>query len=453
MIRRPFVRLALMAMAAVPLFAACSLDNQVMGVRGSPPGGSQFARVANIGTSLSSGFESGGINDSTQREGPMYQLAVAIGLTPGVDWFYPSFQSWGCPAPYTNPLTGARVGGVSAAFCGTRAAASAVPYMSNTAIPGLRAGHVLDLTYLAFPKTDTLKLAQFITGGVNPINMVLRQQPTFVTIEVGANDVLGASTNADTTLLTPVAAFTQIIGAIRDSLNTLNPRPGVAIANLPSPGSIPHFTKASTLYTLKNVTCPALPGALQAGIPYCSPLFTLDATCNTIANGGVGDAFLLPLATTGAITSVLAAARAAKIDCGRDSVLVAIAGGGAPAVANAGLRLNVPAATAIGTRVAQLNGAIAALATTENWALADVNAAFLAQAANIPVMPDIIGNQLKLYGCPSTLIGGAVALSCTGTTTLFSQDGLHMSKAGYRVMAVAFATAINAKYGSALVVP
>src|SRR5260221_4556053 len=134
--RRNVTRLAAVA-AATLLAAACSLDNQTMGVRSAPAGGSQFAVVANIGTSLSSGFQSGGINDSTQRQGPMYQLALAMGLTPGVDWNYPAFAGFGCPAPLTNPLTGARVGGVTAAYCGTRKL-PAPTFVSNLAIPGLR---------------------------------------------------------------------------------------------------------------------------------------------------------------------------------------------------------------------------------------------------------------------------------------------------------------------------
>jgi lysophospholipase L1-like esterase len=370
----------------------------------------------------------------------MYQLARGMGLTPGVDWFYPSFQSFGCPAPYINPLTGARVGGVSAAFCGTRAASSARVNMNNTAIPGMRAGHALDLLYLAFPKTDTLKLAQFITGGINPINIVLRQRPTFVTIEVGGNDALGAASNADTTLLTTAAAFDASIKAIRDSLNTLNPRPKVAIATTPNPLMVPHWTKASVLFCLKTGAC-----GIPATLPYSSPLFTVDASCAPNAAGGVGDGFLIPLATTAAITQVLAASRAAKVDCARDSVLVAVAAAPAPATANAGLRLNVPVTAAITARGAAFNAAITALATAEGWALADVYTAHTAQSANIPAIPNF-ANQLALFACP--------AAGCsTGTVTIYSQDGVHFSKAGYRMMAVAFQTAINTTYGTTIAVP
>jgi len=439
---RAGLRAAAIVLTAAPLFAACSsmLDDQTIGTKGAPAAGGAFTQYAAIGTSLSSGFQSGGINDSTQREGPVYQLAVGMGLTPGLDWFYPSFQSWGCPAPLTNALTGARVGGVTTAFCGYRAPTSAQPFMNDVGIPGLRAIQAIDLQQVP-TSADTLKLAQFITGGINPVNMVLAQHPTFVTIEVGANDVLAAATRGDTSFLTAAAAFTTIIGQIRDSLHTLSPVPGVAIANVPNVTVIPHFTRASVLFCLKTGACPGVPATL----PYSSPLFTVDASCAPNAGGGIGDSYLLTLGATGAITSVLAASRAAKVDCGRDSALVAIAAAPAPAVATAGATINATEYATITARVTAFNASISSLATTEGWALVDLNAALTAQAANIPALPNF-ANALALFACPSP--------GCpTGTVTLFSQDGVHPNKNGYRVMAQTFATAINAKYSTTIAVP
>ena len=438
--RRDMTRLAATAAAAL-LASACSLDNQTMGVQGAPAGGAQFAVVAHIGTSLSAGFESGGINDSTQREGPMYQLARGMGLTPGVNWFYPSFAGAGCPAPLTDPILGARVGGVTAAFCGNRSAGSVAPYESNTGIPGLRAIQATDLTQVP-TSADTLKLAQFITGSVAPITMVLAQHPTFVTVEVGANDVLAAATRGDTTFLTSTAAFTTAINAISSQLTSLNPAPGVAIAGVPNVTVIPYFTKASILYCLKNGCGAALPATL----PYSSPLFTVDVSCAPNAAGGQGDNYLLTFPTTGAVTNVLAASRAAKLDCVHDSVLVAIANPPAVPVANAGVRINLAAYPVITGRVAAFNAAINTLATTNGWAYVDLNGTLAAQAANIPVLPNF-ANSLAVFACP--------APGCpTGTAAIFSQDGVHPNRAGYRIMAQAFGTAITAKYtGTTITVP
>src|SRR5205814_6312953 len=120
----------------------------------------------------------------------------------------------------------------------------------------------------------------------------------------------------------------------------------VAIATVPNVTVIPFFTKASTLFCLNKGTC-----GIPATLPYSSPLFTVDNSCAPNAAGGFGDHYLVSFPATGAITSVLAASRAAKIDCGRDSLLIAVAAAPAPATANAGARINLAAYPVITARV------------------------------------------------------------------------------------------------------
>jgi lysophospholipase L1-like esterase len=370
----------------------------------------------------------------------MFQLALGMGLTPGVDWNYPAFASFGCPAPYTNPITGARVGGTNATFCGTRML-PAPTFVSDVAIPGLRAAQAIDLTVIP-TSADTLKLAQFITGSMNPVSAVLRLKPTFVTVEVGANDVLAAATRGDTTFLTSSAAFTATMNQIRDSLLTLGGSVGVAIAGVPNVTVIPHFTRASTLWCLNTGVCPGVP----ATPPYNSPLFTINAKCAPAGAAGVGDNYLLTLGATGAITSTLAAAKTARMDCTNDSAYVGTGNTVASDTVKAGATINTTEYTTITGRVTAFNTAIQALATAQGWAYVDVNAALATQAANIPALPNF-ANPTALFACP--------AAGCpTGTATVFSLDGVHPTKAGYRVLALAFATAITAKYpGTTITVP
>ena len=437
------LRAAAVALAAAPLFAACSsmLDNQVAGSRAEPAGSNgtvSFMTFDVIGTSISAGIQSGGINDSTQREGYAYQLALAMGLTPGANWFYPSFRLPGCPAPFTNPLTGARVGGASAAACATRDPLSARANMNNTGIPSLRAAQALDITNLAFPATDTLKLAQFITGSISPVNMVMRQNPTFVIVEIGANDVLGAATRGDPALLTPLAGFTASITAIADSLDSLNPRPSVAMMNIPNITSLPHFTKASALYCLNTGLCPGVP----ATPPFNSPLFNIGASCapTGFPGGGPGDTYLLTFPATGAIVSTLAAARAAKIDCTNDSALVAVAGPPAVPTVSAGATINPTEYATISAAVNSFNTAIGTLATARGYALVDANAALAALTTCTPGQTTPCLPFVPSFTTPSTLFG-----------PVFSLDGIHPNKAGHRIIAQIFAAAINAKFGTTLV--
>jgi lysophospholipase L1-like esterase len=422
-------RRLVLPMLAAPFLASCFGDivsNDSLGTRPDPSGGSMFRSYVAIGTSLGAGIESGGINDSTQREAYTHLLAVAMGLTPLEDWYYPSFNSPGCPPPYTNILTGARVGGASStgSTCLVRNPASATPVMHNVSIPGIRAAQVLDLQDLTFAPTDTLKLAQFITGSVNPIDMMDAASPTFVTLETGANDVLGAATRGTDALLTPLASFQATFTAIAGRVAATGAR--VAVMNVPNVTVIPHFTRATVLFCLNTGACPGVP----ATPPYSSPNFTVNASCAPGAAGGLGDTYLLTFTATATITSVLAAGGAASLNCATDVATVTTTAGTGPA----GPTINPTEYAAITQRVADMNQAIAQEATSRNWALVNIDSALTANLAQIPPLPQ--------FQTPSALFG-----------PLFSLDGIHPNAAGYRLMAQLFASAINAEYGTSLTVP
>lgn len=418
-----------LAAVALPVLASCFSDmvsNDTIGDRPDPSGGALFGSYVALGTSLGAGIESGGISDSTQRETYTYLLAVAMGLTPGVDWHYPSFTNPGCPPPYTNILTGARVGGATSTgtTCLLRNPASASEVMNNVSVPSIRAAQVLNLQDLTFANTDTLKLAQFITGSVNPIDMMDAASPTFVTLETGANDVLGAATRGTDALLTPLAAFQSTFTQIADRID--DTRAGVAVMNVPNVTVIPHFTRATVLFCLKTGACPGVPATL----PYSSPLFTVNASCAPAAAGGLGDTYLLSFTATATITSVLAAGGAAALNCTTDVATVTTAAGTGPA----GPTMNPTEYAAITQRVTDINAFIAAEAASRGWALVDIDAALQASAAQIPPIPQ--------FTTPSALFG-----------PIFSLDGIHPNAAGYKLMAQAFASAINAEYGTSLTVP
>jgi len=414
-------RLAALLIAA-PLAACTSLiDNETLGSRPTEPaGGSQFASYAAIGTSIGAGIQSGGINDSTQREAYTTQLALAMGLTPGVDWFYPSLAFPGCPPPFTNPLINRRLGGGTGTTCLRRTPGSAAPFMHNTSIPGLRIEQALDLTVLDFPATDTLKLAQFITGSIAPIDMVERARPTYLTVEVGSNDVLGAATRGDASLLTPIADAQAALTALADRIDAIPTLQGVAIAGVPNVTRIPHFTSGATIFCLKTGAC-----GFPANVLFTN--MTVDASCAPTAPG-VGSSYLLPFATTAAIVGALQAGSTANLNCGADVATIT------PANTPAGATVNTTEYAAITSRVAELNTAISGLATSRGYAFVDFDALLAANAASIPAFP--------AFTTPSALFG-----------TLFSLDGIHPAKAGHRLIAQAFATAINTQQGTSIAVP
>lgn len=429
-------RISLVA-AATLLLAACWGDlvtNESIGTPQPPAAGPMFARYVAIGTSLGAGIQSGGINDSTQKQAYPYLLARAMGLQPGIDWRYPAFTMPGCPPPYTNPLTGARV--TPAGFptstpssCYVRSAASAAPVMYNVSIPSIRIQQVLDLTAIPFGPTDTLKLAQFITGGVNPIDMAERAQPTFVTLEAFANDALGAATRGDTTLLTPLADFQAAFTATADRLDATGA--SVAVMNLPAAPVIPHFSAGFVFFCLKNGCAPL---GIAATLPFSLATFTVDPSCNhpaLSAGVGIGDSTLVPFATTGAVVGTLSAGGAATLNCTGGGTATTI-----PASASPLAVVGKPEMKAIFLRIAEYNTVITTEATARGWALANWGTALQTQAAagKIPSFPSL--------ATPSTLFG-----------PIFSLDGIHPNAAGHRIIAQAFADAIKQTFGVTLVIP
>jgi lysophospholipase L1-like esterase len=457
MIRR--LRAAALVMAVAPFVAACSsmVDDESMGTAPTSTSGSNanvnFVRYAAIGTSLGAGMQSAGVNDSTQRETYTHQLAVAMGLTPGVNWFYPSLASPGCPAPYTNIGTGARVNGASSTACGYRVPGSVEANMNNTSIPGIRAYHVLDVSLATFPTDATPnRLSQFFTGNVNPITMVSRQDPTFVTLEVGANDALQAALGGDAALLTPLASFTATMDEIADSLDALGAP--VAIANIPDVTLAPHMTFGYWFYCLRN-GCGA-PLNIPATPPFNAATFIVNTSCSHPASalGGKGDSTMVAFPTTAGIAKSLQLGAAIVLDCVGDSVRINTGAGFVapnPTTQFPAYTLTPAEYGAIRNAVAAYNAHIATLAGRTNWTLVDINAALAAQAAagRIPPFPNLA--VLSTPGAnPNLLFGTPFGAP---TSSLFSQDGIHPNKAGARIMAQTFATAINAEWGTSLVIP
>jgi len=434
-------RLAIAALA-LPLLAGCKdlVTNQTMGPKAAPPGppsgGAIFANYVALGTSISAGVQSGGINDSTQKQAFPYLLATKMGLTPGVNWFYPSFTMPGCTPPFANPLTSpiTYVGG-TATTCNLINPTYVRPYQNNLGVPSIRLAQVLNLNDLSYPPTDTLKAALFITGGRNPIDIVKNASPTFVTFELGANDVLGAATAGDSLLLTPLATFQAKWSAIADTVQATGAK--VAVANLPNVTVIPHFSAGVILYCLHNggPTCPAAAGLPPATLPYSLATFNVNANCALSAAGGVGDSMLVAFPATATITGVLAAGGAASLDCSASNGAQVNKGAG---FVRAGAVLTKATTITIATRVVQIDSFIHLQAIARGWAYVDLNGALATAigAGLIHRFPSFSGAK------PDTLFGQAI-----------SMDGEHPSALGHKLIADAFVAAINAKYGSTLTPP
>jgi lysophospholipase L1-like esterase len=309
--------------------------------------------------------------------------------------------------------------------------------MNNAGVYGIRVVQALDITRRDFPLSDTIgTLAQFAVGSLNPIDMVTRQNPTLITVELGANDLLRVATYGDANLMTSVDSFQAQFTRLADRLDSTGA--SIAISNVPDVTVVPFLSRGLMFYCLKNGCAPL---GISATAPFNLATFAPAANCapSAFGPGGVGDSTMVGFPTTGGITKVLQQGGAVQLDCAAGTVLINVGAGFVPPPASLFPVLTITAAeyAAARTRAVAFNTFLQTLATSRGYAFVDVNAALqtlAANPANVPPFPQFSG--------PGPLFG-----------PYFSLDGFHPSKAGQRLIAQAFAAAINSSFGTSITVP
>jgi len=362
-----------------------------------------------MGNSITAGFQSGGINDSTQQQSYAVLLAQAM-RSP---FFSPLLSRPGCPPPYTNVFTQARVGGGTPTTCALRKIPNPPPpYVSNTAVPGAWVIDIYNNGAGAHPNT----LTQFILGGLTQVQMVERAHPTFVTVWIGNNDVLTAATSSanagDSTLITPIATFQTNYGAMLDSISAVGPQGVVLIgvANLatvanrtglpptqPPANGVPFFSYGSTYYVLDAAG--QIPGPFVAGAGCAPPR---------------GDSVLVPFPFGGALIAAGGTLNCTEPQTIQPAELVKLS-----------------------TTVTAYNTYISGQATARGWVYVDPNPA-LDSLKRIPTQVAFF----PAFNAPC-LPNNPFGLS-------FSCDGIHPSAATHRLLAQKLRDAINAAYTTAI---
>ncbi|HEV8304207.1 MAG TPA: SGNH/GDSL hydrolase family protein, partial [Gemmatimonadales bacterium] len=254
-----------------------------------------FDRYVSMGNSLTAGFQSGGINDSTQNQSYAVLLAHAMGSP----FFSPLMNKPGCPPPYTNVFTQTRLSGGTSTTCALRKNQSPPPpFISNTAVPG---AEVMDVFNNLDTASNANTLTQFFLGGLTQAQMMERAHPTFVSVWIGNNDVLGAAINStnggDSTKITSVANFQARYAALLDTVEAAGPRGGILIG-VGNVTGIPFFSRGSTYL-----------GAKLAG--QLPPALTVTANCAPPR----GDSVLVPFPFGAALVGAAAAGSPQTLDC------------------------------------------------------------------------------------------------------------------------------------------
>lgn len=400
---------------ALPLMAGCRSDDALQPP--NPSGGELFDRYVAMGNSITAGFQSAGINDSTQRE----SYAVLFANAAGTVFNIPTLQGRGCPAPFTNNVLQTRVGGGSATGCDLRAATPAPPpFINNVAVPGARVQELL--TNFGTPVSAANALTLFILGGRTQLEAMQGLDPTFVSLWIGNNDVLGSLTSStnpgNPALVTPLATFTAQYTEILDSIGAEGA--GAILLGVADVSAIPYASAGATYWCLRTGLCPGVPAA-----PF-PPNFTVDNSCAPAAAipTAVGDNTLIPW-TIGVVRILTAGQDPGNtygVDCTLDDEVV-----------------TPTELSNLQQAVAGYNAFIQGEATARGWAYLDVNSLLLPEiGTRIPLFPDITG---VASGAP------------VGFGPLISQDGVHPSGLAHQIVADAMAQTVNTFYGTDLPVP
>src|SRR5256886_16923312 len=113
--------------------AACHEDDLFSPAVPQYTGGAMFQRYVSMGNSITAGFQSAGINDSTQLQ----SYAVLLARQAQTPFFVPLMARPGCPPPYTNVYAQTRVPPVVPDNCALRSTqAVPPPSINNVAVPG-----------------------------------------------------------------------------------------------------------------------------------------------------------------------------------------------------------------------------------------------------------------------------------------------------------------------------
>ena len=398
------LRVGAIAAVAITIAAvACTRDS--IDVRAPPPAADPiFQRYVALGNSITAGYQSSGINDSTQRES--YAKIVAEQMHTG--YVYPALVGFGCAPPVVNFLTQARVGGGTSSQCQLRNPATTVLVQNNVAVPGATS---------ADPTATTTKasniLTQLFLGGKTQVQRALDAKPTFVSVWIGNNDVLDAATKgvtgANATLNTAGITDTTTFRAnYKKMMDQLLVQPGLKgiLIGVVNVTAIPALFPAESLLT--NATFKAKFDAIAG------------ATTTVLANCPGSHA----LVSYGIAGQIRAGTHPAVISCQK----------------------NVPAAPVgdwfvldsteqriFNTDIARYNSYIANKADSAGFAYLDPNPLLysLRQSGAIPTLPDFT-NPTAPFG------------------TYISLDGAHPSGKTHRLAANAIITAINLKYHTTL---
>jgi len=478
------------------LFISCTDDNIIEEPILEPivytSGTANFSKFVSVGNSLTAGYSDGALFEEGQKNSLPVMLAGNFRLAGGGDFKVPLMADnlggltlGGVPLAgfgnrlvlsFRNAVGGARpsptpVAGVGKTEVSTRVAG---PF-NNMGIPGAKSFHFVAPGYgnvAALPNANPFFIRMASSANATVLADAISQSPTFFSLWIGNNDVLGYATQGgagadhnQTGNLNPATygpnditnnnTFASIFNSILQAMTAKGA--GGIVANIPNVTTIPYFRTvphnpipldAATAGFLNSA---AAYGAYNAGLAQLNGfgLLSNDELAKrriTFAAGPANAVVIIDEDLTNltgfnpALINMRQATASDLIVLPAQSIIGTLANPSVPTSING---VAVPLAdrwvltpqeqASVATAIAGYNQTIAALAAQYNVALVDVNAYLNRVATSGVSLPD-----------------GSRATATYATGGAFSLDGVHPSPRGYALIANEFTKVINTKYGSNL---
>jgi hypothetical protein len=353
-----------------------------------------FQRYVALGTSNSMGVQSAGIFASGQRAAWPAQLAARVGMP----FSLPLVEDPGCGPPLQPPLAADAV--LVGAFGNDLVTAvmnTCAPLQAGVRLPAnsvaISGADVHDALYSTIESEGTttrtgVLYSRVLLPGQTQVAAMMLQQPTFVSVELAANEVLPASTGR-ISAMTPYVDWERDYDQVLTAIQSTGAR-GVLVGLPNNAANFPSIRRAREFFN-------EWPSLLALGI-------SVSFNCYLSSNYLFVPGYLLTL-----LSKTPTTATCADVPGAADYVLTA------------------SDMNAINARMAQMNTHMQAKAAANGYAYFSLDA---------------------VYGLakPRFSVSGLL-FSNTPFGTYISLDGVHPSTQGQAVLAAAAAQAINATYG------
>jgi len=395
---------------ALVLLAACS-DDRTTG----PAGQEAFTRYVAIGTSLSMGVQSDGVVYFSQQQ----DWTNLLSHQAFASYTQPLIQADGCFSPLIAPLQlSRRLSGISAsADQATTTADTTCAPLGSYALPtndvGIDGANTYDALYVT-PETASVEGVKrrrqyrlVLPPKNSQVTAMMRQKPTLVSVELGANEALGAASGllfpkagyrgaAATGTYVPNAVWQPVYDAMIDSVKKTGAK--VLLVGVPKTNGFVSLRTGDELY--------------QDRAAFQNYGVVISANCQGSAN-----AIFVPIKVLNAVGAAQSTGTAQTLSCAdepgaQDNILTP-----------ADVQL-------IDGVIDGMNSHISSVAQANGWAYMDMSAVWAQWVARRGAF-----SIFNLLTCVRPY-GQYVSL-----------DGVHPNVQGYQEMANAAAAALNSTYG------